>query len=63
MARILIAEDEGAVRAFLIRAMESQDYEVKAVADGMQALQQLGFDLFDRVFFAYFLQQTPLQHS
>jgi CheY-like chemotaxis protein len=41
MARILIAEDEPAVRTFLIRALESQDYEVTAVADGGQALQAL----------------------
>ena len=48
MAHILIAEDQGAVRAFLIRAMESQGHEVKAVADGVQALQALqkaGYDL------------------
>ena len=41
MARILIAEDEGAVRTFLIRAMESQDHQVVAAADGVQALSSL----------------------
>lgn len=41
MARILIAEDEDAVRTFLIRALESQGHEVKAVADGVQALHAL----------------------
>ena len=47
MARILIAEDEGAVRTFLIRAMESQDHEVVAVADGVQALGALQDGEFD----------------
>ena len=40
--------DEGAVRIFLIRAMQSQCHDVKAVADGVQALptlQKSGFDL------------------
>ena len=48
MARILIAEDEEAVRTFLIRAMQSRGHEVKAVADGgqaLQALQKTSFDL------------------
>ena len=47
MARILIAEDEDAVRTFLVRALESQGHEVKAVADGVQALQTLQKNTFD----------------
>ena len=47
MARILIAEDEDAVRTFLIRALESQGHEVKAVADGVQALHALQKNTFD----------------
>jgi CheY-like chemotaxis protein len=47
MAYILIAEDEGAVRTFLIRAMQSQGHQVKAVADGGQALQALQKGNFD----------------
>ena len=41
MAHILIAENETAVRTFLIRAMENQDHSVTAVADGVQALHAL----------------------
>jgi two-component system cell cycle response regulator CpdR len=47
MARILIAEDEAAVRMFLIRAMESQGHEVEAVPDGVHALDALQRDAFD----------------
>lgn len=47
MARILIAEDEGAVRTFLIRAMQSRDHQVTAVADRVKALQALHKDNFD----------------
>ena len=47
MARILIAEDEKAVRTFLIRTLESRCHEVKALADGVQALQTLQINSFD----------------
>ena len=47
MARILIAEDEEAVRTFLIRTLESRGHEVKALADGVQALQTLQKNSFD----------------
>lgn len=47
MARILIAEDEEAVRTFLIRTLESRSHEVKALADGVQALQTLQKNSFD----------------
>jgi len=47
VARILIAEDEEAVRTFLIRTLESRGHEVKALADGVQALQTLQKNSFD----------------
>ena len=47
MARILIAEEEDAVRTFLIRALENQGHEVKAVADRVQALHALQKHTFD----------------
>ena len=47
MAHVLIAENETAVRTFLIRAMENQDHSVTAVADGVQALRTLQKDDFD----------------
>lgn len=39
--RILIAEDESAVREFLTRGLQSAGYHVTATEDGEQALQQL----------------------
>ena len=47
MARILIAEDEEALRTFLIRTLESCGHEVKVLADGVQALQTLQKNSFD----------------
>ncbi len=47
MARILVAEDEETVRAFVIRALEHFGHEVKAVADGGAALQELGTESYD----------------
>jgi CheY-like chemotaxis protein len=50
MARILIAEDEEALRALCARALTTDGHEVTAVADGSAALDTLtrkegGFDL------------------
>ncbi len=48
MAHILIAEDEDAVRAFLVRALGLRGHEITAVADGsaaLEALQKASFDL------------------
>ncbi|MGB5950281.1 MAG: response regulator [Parvibaculum sp.] len=42
MARILIAEDEPSVRAFITRALEGVGHEVEAAADGSEALAALG---------------------
>lgn len=41
MARVLIAEDDDAVREFVSRALAHQGHEVTAVADGLQALEVL----------------------
>ena len=48
MAKILLAEDEEAVRAFVRRALEGHGHAVVEVVDGGQALERLtdgGFDL------------------
>ncbi len=48
MAEILIAEDEDAVREFLVRALGRNGHTVTAVGDGAGALEALeagGFDL------------------
>ena len=50
MARILIAEDEEALRAFVARALAEAGHEVSAAPDGAEALEILarrrgGFDL------------------
>jgi len=48
MARILVAEDEPAERAVLVRALARSGHEVTAVGDGAEALAALeagGFDL------------------
>ena len=41
MSRILLAEDDDSLRAFLTRALERAGYEVRACADGDQALAAL----------------------
>lgn len=41
MARILVAEDEPSVRAFISRALAGVGHEVEAVADGSDALTAL----------------------
>ena len=47
MAKILIAEDEEAVRNLVTRALELHDHEVKAVVDGSAALEALTLDDYD----------------
>ena len=46
-ARILVAEDDGAVREFVARALEHRGHEVTAVCDGLEALEALDGDIFD----------------
>jgi two-component system, cell cycle response regulator CpdR len=41
MARILVAEDEEALRAFVVRAIAQDGHEVVAAADGGEALEVL----------------------
>lgn len=41
MARILIAEDEPSVRAFLLRALQGVGHQVDAVGDGSEAMTAL----------------------
>jgi len=40
-ARVLVAEDNPAVREFIVRSLESVHYQATAVADGQQALDAL----------------------
>lgn len=47
MARILIAEDDVAVRSFVMRALSHRGHEVTAVEDGVQALDSLAQNDFD----------------
>ncbi|MGF1607709.1 MAG: response regulator [Rhodothalassiaceae bacterium] len=47
MARILLAEDDDSMRAFLSRAIEKAGHAVVAVADGAAALPLLQHDSFD----------------
>ncbi len=47
MAKILLAEDEEAVRAFVRRALEGHGHEVIEVVDGGQALEKLADGDFD----------------
>ena len=46
-ARILIAEDDGAVQSFVARALRLHGHQVTAVDDGLQALEALDADSFD----------------
>jgi CheY-like chemotaxis protein len=47
MARILVAEDDGAVRQLVVRIIESRGHEVTAVVDGAFALEALARENFD----------------
>jgi two-component system, cell cycle response regulator CpdR len=47
MARILVAEDESAVREFVVRALRVAGHEPTAVDDGQQALNALAMSRFD----------------
>lgn len=45
--RILLAEDDAAMREYLTRALEKSDYEVVAVEDGTDAIPHLTEKSFD----------------
>ncbi|MEX2453755.1 MAG: response regulator [Rhodospirillaceae bacterium] len=47
MAKILVAEDDTAVREFVSRALANNGHEVTPVADGLQALETLSESSFD----------------
>ena len=47
MAKILIAEDELAVREFVRRALAHNGHDVTAVDDGLKALEAVSTDAFD----------------
>lgn len=47
MAKILVAEDEQAVRELLTMALRRRGHEVDAVADGSEALGKLATDRYD----------------
>ncbi|MGC4252919.1 MAG: response regulator [Sphingobium sp.] len=47
MVRILLAEDDDSMRAYLSRALEKSGYEVVAVANGAQAVPHIDTDSFD----------------
>lgn len=47
MARILVAEDERAVREFVRRALAHEGHDVTLVEDGLQALDVLQGETFD----------------
>lgn len=47
MAKILIAEDDMAVREFVSRALTNSGHDVTAADDGMRALEALSEDSFD----------------
>ncbi len=47
MVRILLAEDDDSMRAYLARALEKSGYEVVAVATGTQAVPHIESDRFD----------------
>jgi two-component system cell cycle response regulator CpdR len=47
MIRILLAEDDDAMRAYLARALENAGYEVVAVDRGTEALPHLETERFD----------------
>jgi two-component system response regulator MprA len=47
--RVLVVDDEPAVRSALLRALRLERYEVDAVEDGEQALRALGAQHFDAV--------------
>ncbi len=47
MAKILLAEDDASVSAFVTRALAQKGYEVTPVGDGMAALTALSRGAFD----------------
>src|SRR5215813_4479217 len=46
-SKVLVVDDEPAIRHFLVRVLERGGYEVTAAINGQQALQMLQSDHFD----------------
>ena len=47
VGHILVAEDDAAVRSFVVRALQQRRHDVTAVEDGIQALEALESGRFD----------------
>ncbi len=47
MIRILLAEDDDSMRAYIQRALENAGYSISAVANGIEALPLLETEIFD----------------
>ena len=47
MARILVAEDDTAVRMFVERALRQDGHDVAVAVDGLHALERIGAEPFD----------------
>ena len=47
MIRILLAEDDAAMRAYLTRALEKAGFSVVAVASGVEALPMIRTEIYD----------------
>lgn len=47
MARILLADDDKALRELVTRALQGEGHSVVAVDDGLEALQRLSGEAFD----------------
>ena len=49
MARILVADDDAALRALVVRALSSDGHQVEEAGDGLDALEQIQVGRFDLV--------------
>jgi two-component system cell cycle response regulator CpdR len=47
MARILLAEDDDSMRAFLAKALENAGHQVVTFGEGLEAHERLKHDVFD----------------
>src|SRR5919202_1964848 len=76
-ARVLVVEDEPAIRMFLVDALQDEGYEVMAAANGAQALELLAAEQWrpdvilldmlmpamDGIAFAEAYRQSPEPHA
>jgi two-component system cell cycle response regulator CpdR len=47
MARIILAEDDDSMRAYLVRALERAGHDVKPFAEGLSAFEEIKIASFD----------------